>query len=261
MTSSGSKPAWTPDLLRAPHAAADKSSRVRRMFNAIAPRYELVNAVFSGGRDAAWRRRAVTLAQVSTGDSVLDVACGTGDLTRAFHGAGARHVVGVDFAHDMLTRAIARSTDGMHWCEADALCLPFRDGRFDIVSCAFGVRNFQDLDRGLEEIRRVLRPGGRVVILEFTRPSARLIRRPYDVYVNRIMPRLAGWLSGDREGAYHYLPRSVASFLTGKQMGERLRAAGFSQVRAVRLTMGVVTVYVASRGTGEPHRITVDGIE
>jgi len=223
------------------------------MFNAIAPRYELVNAVFSGGRDAAWRRRSVALAQVSTNDTVLDVACGTGDLARAFQGAGARCVGGVDFAHDMLTRAVSRSAPGMYWFEADALCLPFRDARFDIVSCAFGVRNFQDLGRGLQEMRRVLRPSGRIVILEFTRPTSRFIRRPYDLYVNRVMPRLAGWLSGDQAGAYQYLPRSVASFLTAEQMIERLSTAGFSQVRAVRLTMGVVTIYVASRGIGAPH--------
>lgn len=261
MTSTEQEPAWTTELLSAPHVASDKAQRVRRMFNAIAPRYELVNTVFSGGRDASWRRRAVALANVSTSDTVLDVACGTGDFARAFHRRGVRSVVGCDFARDMLERAAARSGPGIDWCEADALHLPFGDARFDILSCAFGVRNFQDLDRGLTEMRRVLRRGGRVVILEFTRPTARFFRWAYELYANRIMPQLAAWLSGDAAGAYRYLPRSIASFLTAKQMVARLVGAGFSHVRATPLTMGVVTVYVAWHSSTRSDELASDEME
>ena len=145
---------WTPDLLDAPHEAPDKAARVRTMFNAIAPRYELVNALFSAGRDATWRRKAVALAKVTPDDDVLDIASGTGDFARAFATAGPRSVVGTDFAHEMLTRA--RQSDAgatnCSWCEADALKLPFGSGAFSITCCAFGVRNFHDLDAGLAEM-------------------------------------------------------------------------------------------------------------
>lgn len=250
------EPAWTPDLLQSPHEAADKASRVRRMFNAIAPRYELVNSLFSAGRDAYWRRRAVDLVKVQTNDEVLDIACGTGDFARAFARAGARRVVGCDFAHEMLIRAaVARRSGGgpiegaagLDWVEADALRLPFVNGSFTISSCAFGVRNFADLDSGLREMFRVLRPGGRAIILEFMRPPNAVIRRVYEFFSNRVMPIAATWISGDSTGAYRYFPRSVVTFLNADQMCARLRAAGFVQATATSLTWGVVTVYVATR--------------
>jgi demethylmenaquinone methyltransferase/2-methoxy-6-polyprenyl-1,4-benzoquinol methylase len=230
------------------------------MFNAIAPRYELVNSLFSGGRDAYWRRRAVQLADVRAEDEVLDVACGTGNFARAFSQAGPRRVVGCDFAHEMLIRAATvreRSSasgggpvagaPGSDWIEADALWLPFGDGSFTIASCAFGVRNFADLDAGLGEMFRVVRPGGRAIIVEFTRPTNAVVRRFYEFFSNRMMPIAASWVSGDNSGAYRYVPRSVVTFLDADQMCARLRAAGFVQATATPLTWGVVTVYVATR--------------
>jgi len=240
-------PAWTRDALSAPHDAADKASRVRRMFNAIAPRYELINTLFSMGRDAVWRRRAVQLVGTGPDDVVLDVACGTGDFARAFHDAGSKLVVGCDFAHDMLTLAASRGQARLHWCEADALHLPFGDGSFTITSCAFGVRNFQDLGAGLAEMFRVLRPGGRIVILEFSRPRNRIIRALYELYSTRIMPVAASVVSGDRSGAYRYLPRSVVLFHDADQMCAELQQAGFTDVTARPLTFGVVAVYTAVR--------------
>lgn len=240
-------PAWTDDALSRPHSAPDKRDRVQHMFNEIAPRYELVNTVFSGGRDAAWRRKAVSLAQVTAADDCLDVACGTGDLARAFASADPRSVCGLDFAHEMLARALGRGDRRIDWCEGDALALPFAGECFSICSCAFGVRNFADLDAGLREMHRVLRPGGRVVILEFTRPSNPVFRRLYEFYANVIMPRAATIVSADSSGAYRYLPRSVVSFLTASQMCEALRSAGFEDVRAKSLTLGVVTIYVGHR--------------
>lgn len=241
------EPAWTPQLLDAPHEIGDKADRVRRMFNAIAPRYELVNHLFSAGRDAAWRRRAVKLAKAKAEDVVLDVACGTGDFARAFIEAGCETVIGCDFAHEMLIRATGRSPGTSTFCEADACRLPFRDAVLSIVSCAFGVRNFGDLDAGLREMHRVLKAGGRAVILEFTRPHRRLARGLYELYANRLMPVAASLVSGDRSGAYRYLPRSVVSFLDAEQMCNRLRAASFAHVSATPLTCGIVTVYVAIR--------------
>ncbi len=251
------EPAWTSDLLTSPHTTADKASRVRRMFNSIAPRYELVNRLFSAGRDSYWRRCAVELAQVRPDDDVLDVACGTGDFSRAFAAAGPRCVIGCDFAHEMLLRAAGFSPRGAtpagnppgspDCVEGDALQLPFADRSFSIVSCAFGVRNFADLDLGLREMHRVLRPGGQAVILEFTRPANRLVRAAYELYSNRLMPLAAGWVSRDMSGAYRYLPRSVVSFLDADQMCKKLREVGFPRTVATPLTLGVVTVYVAKR--------------
>jgi demethylmenaquinone methyltransferase/2-methoxy-6-polyprenyl-1,4-benzoquinol methylase len=244
-------PAWEGELLRSPHEVPDKADRVRTMFDAIAPTYELINRVFSGGRDAAWRRRAVALAVVRPDDDVLDVACGTGDLARAFAQARPRRVVGVDFSHEMLVRASARAERPgdapTSWCEADALDLPFSDGSYSIVSCAFGVRNFADLSAGLREMHRVLRPGGRAIILEFTRPRNRLVRGVYEWYSGRFMPTVASWISRDRSGAYHYLPQSIVSFLDAERMREALRGAGFAEVSASPMTFGVVTLYVAKR--------------
>lgn len=245
MPSNGS--AWTPEALAAPHEARDKAGRVRRMFGAIAPRYELINSLFSAGRDAYWRRRAVQLAEVRPDDEVLDIACGTGDFARAFSKAGPRAVVGCDFAHEMLARAAGREDVHLRWCEADALRLPFPQGSFSIASCAFGVRNFHDLDVALGEMLRVLRPGGRAVILEFTRPGHAVFRRLFEFYSTRLMPAAASLISGDRSGAYRYLPRSVVSFLDAEQMCNRLVGAGFCRPIATPLTGGIVTVYIAAR--------------
>ncbi len=256
--------AWTSETLADPHGINDKALRVRRMFNGIAPRYELINSLFSGGRDAAWRKRAVELAAVRSDDVVLDVACGTGDFARAFVTAGVKLVVGCDFAHQMLVRAAGFSPRGgarrlkpaaqgrsrevaRHCCEADALCLPFRSESFSITSCAFGGRNFADLDAGLSEMFRVLTPGGRIVILEFTCPTNFLVRTAYALYSRGLMPLASTLISGDRSGAYRYLPRSVVSFLNAEQMCARLRRAGFDRVKTTLLTMGIVTVYVAKR--------------
>ncbi len=240
---------WDQEALRSPHTRPDKADRVRRMFSAIAPTYERVNRWFSAGRDAYWREEAVRQVRARPDDRVLDVACGTGDLLRAFAAASPRPrtLVGCDFARPMLERAVARGPADARWCEADALRLPFADGSFTVVGCAFGVRNFQTLDDGLREFHRVLSHGGRTVILEFTRPGHPWIRGLYEFYARRIMPVGAAWLSGDRGGAYRYLPESVVSFVDATELTRRLHGAGFSRVRCRSLTAGIVTVYVAVR--------------
>lgn len=237
---------WNDATLNNPHAQPDKARRVRGMFDAIAPTYERVNRVLSAGRDAHWRRRAVALSGVSPTDRVLDVACGTGDLTRAFLAAKPAGVVGTDFSAGMLRQATGR-TEGVHgrasWCRADALTLPIADATFDIVSCAFGVRNFQQPARGLAEFRRILRPGGRVCILEFTMPRSAVLGSAYLFYFRHVLPRLASWISRDRTGAYDYLPQSVCTFMDVAGMTQLLDAAGFSRVTVTSLTGGIAAIY------------------
>ncbi len=249
------RPLWD-DGLHSPHTHGDKAARVRRMFDSIAPTYQLVNSVFSVGRDRAWRRRSVALTRPMVSDRVLDIACGTGDLTRAFkaHHTAPGVVVGCDFAHRMLTHAGGGGVDDTGWVQADALSLPFRSGSFTITSCAFGVRNFQDLQVGLSEMYRVLAPGGRAVILEFTRPSNRIWRWVYELYASKIMPAGAALVSGDRTGAYRYLPCSVVSFSDVGAMCRHLRNAGFDTVTAAPMTFGVVTIYVAIKGRDDRAR-------
>ena len=247
MRTENQTPPWDDSTLRSPHTQRDKGRRVRRMFDDIAATYERINSLFSAGRDAYWRRRAIGLAEVGPADTALDICCGTGDLARAMTAAGARRVTGCDFAHQMLIRAAGHTTCPIACAEADALALPFRDGCVTVVGCAFGVRNLQDLDAGLREMHRVLADGGRAVILEFTRPTSPVLRVIYEFYAARIMPVLAGWISRDRVGAYRYLPRSVVSFLDAGQMCQRLLAAGFAEANATPLTVGVVTVYVARK--------------
>ena len=236
---------WHAGNLAEPHDAPDKARRVRDMFDAVAPTYERVNTVCSLGRDASWRRRAVRLAGVRETDRVLDVACGTGDLTRAFAAAGPRSVVGTDFSHEMIRLAPAKSNGAIRWCEADAQRLPFDDGQFDVVSCAFGIRNLEHLEAGLSEFCRVLDGDGRAVILEFSLPKNTVLRQLFLFYFLKIMPGLAGWISGDRTGAYRYLPRSVLRFPERRQIVDQLRRAGFERVEVHPLTFGIAVAYLA----------------
>jgi demethylmenaquinone methyltransferase / 2-methoxy-6-polyprenyl-1,4-benzoquinol methylase len=244
-------PLWDSRRLVDPHLQPDKADRVQQMFDAIAPTYELINHLASFGLDALWRRRAVKRAGTTHADTVLDVACGSGDLARAF-ARRAGSVVGLDFAEKMLALArgcggACRSGGPLTWCRADALRLPFADGTFNMTSCAFGVRNFQDLGAGLGEMHRVLRPGGCAVVVEFSMPRNRVLRWLYGVYFERIMPLLATVISRDRTGAYRYLARSVVAFISPEAMSAQLRAAGFSRVTAYPQTLGVVVIYVAEK--------------
>jgi len=238
---------WDASGLEAPHAQPDKALRVRRMFEAIAPTYELVNTLASLGRDAGWRREMRRLAEVAPGDVLLDVACGTGDVARTFAAGrpAPRLIAGVDFAAGMLARAAARRTCRTAFVLGDALRLPIADASVQIVTCAFGIRNFRDLAAGLREMRRVLAGGGRAVLLEFSVPRGPLLRRLYLTYFTRIMPRLATLISGDRTGAYRYLPRSVVGFESREGIVEALISAGFARVEVRTLTLGIVAVYVA----------------
>jgi demethylmenaquinone methyltransferase/2-methoxy-6-polyprenyl-1,4-benzoquinol methylase len=198
---------------------------VRTMFDRIAPVYDLMNHVMTAGLDIRWRRRAAEAA-VRTGDRVLDAACGTGDLAIADLKAGAGKVTGLDFSPRMLERARAKHAS-IEWLQGDMLALPFADETFDAATVGFGVRNVENLELGLRELRRVLRPGGRLAILEITQPRGAL--RPfYSLWFDRIVPLLGKVLPGG--DAYTYLPASVKRFPTAERLADMLREAGFGEV-------------------------------
>jgi demethylmenaquinone methyltransferase/2-methoxy-6-polyprenyl-1,4-benzoquinol methylase len=221
-------------------SASRDASRVRAMFDRIAPGYDRANTVLSLGRDRAWRRRAADAAAPPLGGAALDIACGSGQLTLELSKrVGDRgRVVGLDFSERML--AVARAANpSIEWVQGDATSLPFDDSSFDAATIAFGLRNLADPERGLAEMRRVLRPGGRMVVLEFLRPPSGLSGRTYELYLRHALPRLGGWLTGDRE-AYAYLSDTVDTYLTGEQLLELVESAGWDQPRLWRLNFGTV---------------------
>jgi demethylmenaquinone methyltransferase/2-methoxy-6-polyprenyl-1,4-benzoquinol methylase len=246
-TNSTNETAWTQrDLSADPHAVPDKARRVQRMFSAIAESYDLNNRVHSLWRDQAWRRAAVRMAKVQPEDVVLDVACGTGDLAIEFARAKPKRVLGNDFTFDMLRLArqkAASTATPLHYHAADALALPLPDQSVDVVSIAFGIRNVTDSETALAEFHRVLRPGGRVIVLEFDLPRQRLLRAGYDFYFNHVLPRTATLLSGDKSGAYKYLPKSVNTYLDRPAMERVISEAGFDAVVSKALTFGIAVCY------------------
>ncbi len=246
---------WDDAELSNPHVHAEKASKVRGMFGAIARSYDLNNRLHSLGRDQAWRRRAVREAGVRAGDVVIDVACGTGDLTELFGKSEAGKVIGVDFTPEMLSIArekIGRRAAGVRekvtYREGDAQALELGDASADVVSIAFGIRNVASPERAVGEFARVLKPGGRLVILEFGRPRRGPARWLNDFYCGWVMPRTATMISGDRSGAYRYLPKSVGTFMERAEMCAMMERAEFTRVRAVGLTFGICVCYVGVRG-------------
>jgi demethylmenaquinone methyltransferase / 2-methoxy-6-polyprenyl-1,4-benzoquinol methylase len=230
----------------------ETSRRVREMFSGIAPRYDLLNHLLSGRLDNVWRRRvarrfAAILARPES--RVLDLCCGTGDLAFALARFGPARITGADFSHAMLAlarRKAAAKSEGarseIEFVEADALHLPFADATFDLVTTAFGFRNLANYDDGLKEIRRVLRPGGEIGILEFSEPRGKIFGALYRFYFRRILPTLGGAISGNA-AAYSYLPRSVGRFPSPEELAAQMAAAGFGDVRFERWTGGTVTLH------------------
>jgi demethylmenaquinone methyltransferase / 2-methoxy-6-polyprenyl-1,4-benzoquinol methylase len=221
------------------------------MFDGIADRYDLLNDVLSAGRDRYWRRAVAAAVAGVPGDLVLDLAAGTGTSSRAFTAGGAR-CVACDFSLGML-RAGARKhaaagsgADAVQFVAGDALTLPFADRRFDAVTISFGLRNVVDPDAALAEMLRVTRPGGRLVVCEFSHLSRRWLDQAYSAYLAAVLPAVARRLSRNSD-AYSYLAESIAAWPAQPELARRIAAAGWSGVRWRNLTMGVVAVHGATR--------------
>jgi len=217
--------------------------RVRDMFDRIAPVYDVMNRVMTAGLDQRWRR-VTARTVVRPGDDVLDAACGTGDLAMACAEAGGR-VTGLDFSNRMLDRA-RRKAPALEWVQGDLLALPFSDESFDAATVGFGVRNVADLEQSLEELHRVLRPGGRAGILEITRPDGPL-RIFYSLWFDRIVPLLGRVVPGG--AAYTYLPASVKRFPDVEALAVLLRAAGFDGVAVRTFAGGIVALHTGIKQT------------
>ena len=221
------------------------------MFNNVSRRYDFLNHLLSAGIDRRWRKRAIEISRLLPGESFLDVACGTGDLASEAAKKKPSEVVALDFADKMLLRLVEKKKrfaigDRIDPVEASAERLPFDDETFDVAGVAFGVRNFGNLVAGLSEIRRAVKDGGRVVILEFSKPHRFPVKQMYLFYFKRILPLIGRMVSGDR-AAYSYLPDSVAAFPDGESFENILRETGFREVRSFPLTFGIATAYFGRR--------------
>ncbi len=248
------------DALSDPHADTEKADKVRSMFAAIARSYDLNNRVHSVWQDQAWRRHAVKTARVQPGDVVADIACGTGDLSEAFaRRSPAKEVIGIDFTAEMLDiarykrdqkqdrkQAVFNGTP-IRYEQGDAQNLQLADASVDVLSIAFGIRNVQEPTRAIAEFARVLKPGGRLVILEFDTPRFPPVRWFNSWYAGWLMPRTATLISGDKSGAYRYLPKSVESFMSREEMIAAMTNAGFGSVRTKPLSLGICVCYSAVR--------------
>ena len=230
-----------------PGAAGEQAAAnwVRGMFGRIAGHYDLLNHLLSFNLDRRWRARTVKrIAEVLNRPEarVLDLCCGTGDVLVDIEKHRRSSVFGSDFCHPMLVAARRKVAAPLF--EADALQLPLRDASFDLVTIAFGFRNLANYRRGLEELRRVLKPGGVVAILEFSQPTNRAFAALYGVFSTRVLPWIGGMISGSRE-AYSYLPESIRKFPGAEQLAEEMRRAGFARVDFERMTGGAVALHLA----------------
>lgn len=225
---------------------------VRDMFSGVAGRYDLLNHVLSANIDKLWRKRTVSRVRpilMRPDSRVLDLCCGTGDLLIEMENAAGRGLAGSDFCHPMLTAAhakIGRKQFRSRLFEGDALRLPLRDESLDLLTVAFGVRNFSNYRRGFEEMRRVLKPGGTAAILEFSQPPNAAFAAVYNWYSYRVLPRIGAMVSGSKD-AYSYLPESVRKFPGADELAQVLRECGFRKVTFERMTFGIVALHLAER--------------
>jgi demethylmenaquinone methyltransferase/2-methoxy-6-polyprenyl-1,4-benzoquinol methylase len=236
-----------------PQRSSDEfASQVNRMFDRIAGHYDSMNSLMTAGLHHRWRQRTAARAELTEGARALDVCCGTGDLALELAGYVGQTgtVIGCDFSQPMLD--LARSKSVERWATnvrfefADALALPYEDGSFDAATVGFGVRNLADLDAGLSEMARVLKSGGRLVILEITQPTRPPLSTFYSLWFDRIVP-LMGTVAGDRD-AYSYLPESVRSFPSPRGLAERLDAAGLERIRVTVLAGGIIAIHSGAKG-------------
>jgi len=227
-----------------------KREQVERMFDAISPKYDLLNRLFSLGIDQGWRRKVVRMLGAEPVDHLLDVATGTADLA-IMAAPKAQRVTGIDISEGMLSYGRVKVTKRqlekkVTLQQADSTALPFEDATFDAVTVAFGVRNFDDLQRGLAEMIRVLKPNGRLFVLEFSKPLHTPMRQLFRFYFHRVMPLIGRTVSKDSE-AYTYLPKSVDAFPEGSAFVKMLKDAGAKEATAQPLTGGIATLYAARK--------------
>ncbi|HET9198919.1 MAG TPA: bifunctional demethylmenaquinone methyltransferase/2-methoxy-6-polyprenyl-1,4-benzoquinol methylase UbiE [Solirubrobacterales bacterium] len=239
------------DTINDNRQSPDFAGQVNRMFDRVAGRYDALNSLMTAGLHHGWRKRAAEKAQLGPGDAALDVCCGTGDLALelAERVSPGGHVVGCDFSEPMLDlareKAAERSAGGVRFEWADALELPYDGERFDAVTVGFGARNLADLDRGLREMVRVLKPGGRAVILEITQPERPPLSLFYSLWFDRIVPLLGAFSSNPE--AYSYLPESVRSFPSPRGLAEKMDDAGFEAIRYTVLAGGIIAIHSGVR--------------
>jgi demethylmenaquinone methyltransferase/2-methoxy-6-polyprenyl-1,4-benzoquinol methylase len=220
-----------------------KRAAVQTMFDRIAPRYDLLNRLMSLGLDQRWRRRALDEIEVHAGDTVVDLACGTGDLTELAVARGAR-VVGVDFAREMLRGATRRGI-AASFVQGDGAALPFATGSASVALCGFALRNFVSLPEVFAELARIIEPGGRIALIDVDRPRSAIVRVGHSLYFDRIVPML-GALISDRD-AYTYLPQSTAYLPEDEELRAMLEKAGFTAVRKERLFLGAAQILFGVR--------------
>lgn len=230
-------------------AEGSKKEQVAQMFDSISERYDFLNHMLSMNIDKGWRKKVVKIAAAENPKHILDVATGTGDLAIALTKANPEKITGIDISNGMLEVGRKKVAEkGMASTitlqQADSENLPFEDNTFDVVSVAFGVRNFENLEKGLSEIRRVLKPGGKALVLEFSQPTGFPFKQVYKFYFKNILPVLGKAISKDAS-AYTYLPESVNAFPHGKQFTEILQTVGFKNTRLQPVTFGVATIYEA----------------
>lgn len=228
-----------------------KKDQVRTMFNSIAGKYDFLNHFLSAGIDHVWRRKLVNLIVKAQPGRILDVATGTGDLAIALSKKTKSPIVGVDIAQGMLDvgalKLKRKELDKQIVLQlADSEALPFETASFDAAMVAFGVRNFEDLDKGLSEMCRVLKPGGMIAVLEFSRPRSFPVKQLYSFYFNNILPAMGRMVSKDK-GAYSYLPESVYHFPDGNDFLQHIHQCGFEDGHQQRLTFGIATIYTATK--------------
>jgi demethylmenaquinone methyltransferase/2-methoxy-6-polyprenyl-1,4-benzoquinol methylase len=236
--------------MSSPRTAAElaHARTVREMFSRIARRYDMLNHVLSVNIDKRWRRRVRKILSDVIADpsaKILDVACGTGDLSIELGRESKASVIGSDFCRPMLLIAKDKST-GIPYVEGDALGLPFADSSFVAVTIAFGLRNLASFEDGLEELCRVLKPGGKLVVLEFSTPTVPGLSSLFNLYFRRILPPIGGAVSGSRE-AYEYLPNSVTKFPDQKALAELMRKVGFGSVEYLNLTGGIAAIHTGMK--------------
>lgn len=241
-----------------PLQGEEKARYVADMFDTISRRYDLLNTVMTGGMHHRWRHKGASLAVQGEPGEALDVATGTGDFALELaRRPQVASVVGLDFAPRMLPLARKKAVnrglaDKVQWMLGDAMALPFPDGRFACVTCGFGLRNFSGVGTALAEMLRVARPGGRVVILDILPSEGNgPLQRLFRLYFSGLVPRLGALISGSK-AAYTYLPESVESFLTARQLREAMVEQGMERVRSFRLGLGTVGLHVGEKGTGAP---------